>query len=193
MAPDDAGYVGDPAGGSRIPESGSPSEDKTGTESKKPKKGAKDGRISRQYLLDPATVNLIDQVRLATRKSCPEVISDAVRVYARIYVVSDAPSLRDLASERDLGKIREMLSEVASQKPPEEAESGPSETCGTSEAESPANGAEGTSTGKAPVNGEDPWIFETCRECGRLLVCHRRPLRWGGHYFICEWCEGRLL
>lgn len=190
MTPDDAGYVGDAAGGSGIPDPESSPEDKKGGESKKPK--GRDGRIARQYLLDPATVNLIDQVRLATSKSCPEVLSDAIRVYARIYVVSDAPSLRDLAAERDPEKIRAVLSEVGSQRPLVEAESGPSGTCGTSEAESPANSAEGASTGKAPVNGEDPWIYETCRECGRLSACHRRPLRWGGHYFICERCEGRL-
>lgn len=190
MAPDDAGCVGDPAGGSRIPETGSPPEDKGEDETKKPK-GRPDGKIARMYYVDPETVRLFDNIRLATSKQCPDIFSDAIRLYARFHIATNGHFIREMVSERDPEKIRMMLSEVGSQRPPKEAGTGPSETCGTSEAESPSDGPERAFTRRAPI-GRDPWVYETCRECKQVTVCHRRPLRWGGSYYICEQCEGRL-
>ena len=35
----------------------------------------------------------------------------------------------------------------------------------------------------------DDTYYEECCECGKLRICHCRPLRWWGYYFICEQCE----
>ena len=98
--------------------------------------------VARQYNLDPEIVHLLDQIHIATGMRYPHIIEDSVRVYARVYIVSDVPSIVDLAMLDDPDKIRRALSEVASRECTVEAETGPSETCDTSEVQSPSKGPE---------------------------------------------------
>lgn len=110
-------------------------------------KNAKNGRktVARLYNLDPETVHLLDQIHIVTGMKYPRIIENSVRVYARIYIVADVPSLVDLAGLKDPNEIRKALSEVAFAECTVEVETAPSETCRTSEDENPSKRPEGAS------------------------------------------------
>lgn len=112
-------------------------------------KNAKNGKktVARQYNLDPEIVHLLDQIHVATGMRYPRIIEDSVRVYARIYIVADVPSIVDLAMLKDPDKIRSALSEVALRECTVEVETVPSETRSTSEGGSPSKSQERASNG----------------------------------------------